>query len=115
MTLSNPTLAIESVLGTDTRDTVLAHFPHLRGATVADLLDMAAQADYGLDRTEPAMDAWGSQVAAFVSDASGVDPRAAVRLTYFAALAFVLAGETPAEDRVRDLACHAAQRVAVLA
>lgn len=115
--LSDPTLAIESVLTEDVRDAILAAYPAQRGATVADLLDMAVDHDHGLEYTEPAWSEWGAEVAGIVFLAHPFLPMEYVnRLVGLAMLTFVLTPDLPlGETRVRDLAAAAAKRVVSLA
>lgn len=106
----DPTLAIEAALSEDVRDQIKARFPNLRGADVADLLDMADDCDYGLEHLEPALDSWGHEIFSTITLAHPAVPtRTVTRLVSLSMLAFVLAGDLPlAEDRVRDLASDAA-------
>jgi hypothetical protein len=57
--LKDPTLVVESMLTDEEEQSFLdnAHIrnPHLRGANVADILDMMHQADAHLEVTEPVM------------------------------------------------------------
>ena len=115
--LTDPTLAIESVLAPEVRDAILNAFPGQRGATVADLLDIASDHDHGIEHSEPAWEEWGADVVdVLVLAHPDLSPAYLQRLVGLAMLTFVLTPDLPlAEDRVRDLAAAAAKRVEVLA
>jgi hypothetical protein len=105
-------LAAESVVSPEMRDAILDRFPSKRGATVADLLDMAYDADWGIEHTDPAWDTFGKAVSEIVAGTHDLDRRTAHGCTSIAMLTLALAHETPlAEDRVRDLAGSIAARL----
>ena len=111
--LTDPTLAIESVMDAMLADAILARHPRQQGATVADLLDMASEADAGLDQTEPAWATWGPDVLGVLMLAHpNLRGTFVVRLVNLAMLALILAGEQVTEQGTRDLAGAAAARVA---
>lgn len=108
--LPDPTLAIESVIPPEMRDVIIDRYQGHRGATVADLLDMASDADDGLEFTEPAWSEFGEDVWVLVGLAQPSLPKDyTVRLVNLSMLAIVLAREIPlTERRVRDIAAEAA-------
>lgn len=110
--MPDPTLAIESVLDDGARDAILARFPDLRGATVADLLDMMDDADWGIEATDPLWEQWGDEAVDVVRLGHGGGLTYVRRLVGYAMLALLMAGQPVTYDAVRDLAAAAAQRVA---
>lgn len=106
----DPTLAIESVIPDGMRDVILDRHPSQRGATVADLLDIASDNDTGLEHTEPAWEEFGADVVTVVLLAHpSLGEPYVTRLVGLSMLAIVLADEAPVtEHRTRDIAAEAA-------
>jgi hypothetical protein len=97
-------LATDAVLAPETVEQIKARFLSQRGADVADLVDIAMDADIGLEHTEPAWEEWGDEARHAVQVARGVDDNDAGYLVSVAMMTLVLAEERLTLDRVRDLA-----------
>jgi hypothetical protein len=103
------TLVAESVIDPALRDAILARFPSQQGATVADLLDMAFDHDWGLEETEPFGEEHHDALRALVLAAHpDLDEISAGRCVAYAALLFAMSGQPLVVDGVRDLAAQIA-------